>query len=149
MSSDSEYEHAVETRCGSTENPSELDRTESKLDSSIKTYGTNSYYYAHSRSKNFVVPDDAKVVTGPGIITGGTPVKLAETPAAGGFTKIKRKITKYSWCDEDDKVTVYIDDSEILEFLTLENEERFLFSLIPKASLQKSHPRASHRLFTS
>lgn len=94
---------------------------ESKLRSSIETYGTNSYYYAHSKSRDFVVPPDAKVVEGPGIITGGTPVKL-ESAEIHTPTTVRRKVEKYSWCDDGDKVRVYIDDPNVLGLITESSE---------------------------
>ena len=98
---------------------SSVPRADSKLFNSIDTYGTNSYYYAHNRE--YVVPEDAKVVEGPGIITGGAPVKLSE----GGpipSSVIKRKIEKYSWCDDEAKVRVYIDDPNILPLISESSE---------------------------
>jgi hypothetical protein len=89
---------------------------ESKLQSSIESFGSNSYYYAHSRSKEFVIPDNAIVTTGPGIITGGTPVKLSEG-AMSSPTEVSRRIEKYSWCEEGDRVQVLIDDPQIIPLL--------------------------------
>eukprot|EP00435_Cladocopium_sp_Y103_P000668 s772_g1.t1 len=40
----------------------------------LETKGTNSYYYAHNES--WEVPEHAKVRSGPGLVTGGAPVKL-------------------------------------------------------------------------
>ena len=92
-------------------------RVDSKLFNSIDTYGTNSYYYAHKKSKEFIIPDGAKVVEGPGIITGGTPVKIADgTPI--GRVVVRRKIEKYSWCDDGSKVRIYIDDPSILPLIS-------------------------------
>jgi hypothetical protein len=94
-------------------------RTDSKLRNSIETYGSNSYYYAHKKSKEFVVPADAIVVEGPGIITGGAPVKLSEgTPLQPSPSKIRKRVDKYAWCDEGDKVRIYIDDPNILPLIT-------------------------------
>ncbi len=93
--------------------PSSGKFADSKLRSSIESFGTNSYYYAHSKSTEFVVPSHAKVVEGPGIITGGQPVKIAEGGASPPST-VRRRIEKYSWSDDDHKVTLYIDDSVIL-----------------------------------
>ena len=89
---------------------------DSKLRSSIQSFGSNSYYYAHSRSKDFVVPDHAIVTTGPGIITGGAPVKLSEgnSNISG---EVIRKIEKYSWCDDGSRVQVFVDDPKILPLL--------------------------------
>jgi len=99
---------------------SSVPRADSKLFNSIDTYGTNSYYYAHNRE--FVVPEDAKIVEGPGIITGGAPVKLGEG-APISVSVIRRKIERYSWCDDESKVRVYIDDSNILPLIS-ESSER-------------------------
>jgi hypothetical protein len=96
---------------------SEGNAGDSKLRTSIDAYGKNSYYYAHSRSVEFVVPPDAKVVEGPGIITGGTPVKLGEGEPIGPVV-VRRKIEKYSWSDDDHKVTLYVDDASILPHIS-------------------------------
>lgn len=93
-----------------------ISRAESKLQSSIETYGTNSYYYAHSKAKEFVVPDHAIVVEGPGIITGGAPVKLAEETPTESLVA-RRRIEKYSWLDDGNKVRVYVDDPNILPLI--------------------------------
>jgi len=100
-----------------TESSTSLPRAESKLRESIQTYGSNSYYYAHSKSKEFVVPDHAKVFEGPGIITGGAPVKLPDgEPVPSSI--IRRRIDKYSWCDDDSNVRIYIDDPQILPHIS-------------------------------
>jgi hypothetical protein len=103
-----------------TESKTSVPRADSKLFNSIETYGSNSYYYAHSKSKEFVVPENAKVVEGPGIITGGSPVKIGDGEPVQPST-IRRKIEKYSWCDDDSKVRVYIDDPHILPHI-VEND---------------------------
>lgn len=92
-------------------------RSDSKLRNSIETYGSNSYYYAHSKSKDFVIPDGAKVVEGPGIITGGTPVKL-DVPAEAQPALVCRRIEKYAWSDDGDKVRIYVDDPNILPLIS-------------------------------
>ncbi|CAL1140091.1 unnamed protein product [Cladocopium goreaui] len=51
-----------------------LPRSESELGKNLETKGTNSYYYAHNES--WEVPGHAKVRSGPGLVTGGAPVKL-------------------------------------------------------------------------
>lgn len=95
-----------------------LSGAESKLRTSIETYGTNSYYYAHDRSRDFVVPPDAIVIEGPGIITGGAPVKIAEgEPLRAAPSKIRNRIEKYAWADEGDKVRIYIDDANVVELI--------------------------------
>lgn len=58
--------------------PSQQEKEEtnqSMLKSSISKYGQNSYYYAHSNT--ITPPAYAKVVTGPGIVTGGAPVRIS------------------------------------------------------------------------
>ena len=97
--------------------------SESKLENSINSYGSNSYYYAHSKSKEFFVPEHATVVSGPGIITGGTPVKIATGEPVLVSGRVRRKIEKYSWCDEGDKVRIYVDDSNVIPHI-LESDER-------------------------
>jgi hypothetical protein len=100
-----------------TESKSEtVRRADSKLRQSIETFGSNSYYYAHSKSREFVVPEGAKVVEGPGIITGGAPVKIGEGEVQDR-TRFKRRIEKYAWADEGDKVRIYVDDANILPLI--------------------------------
>ena len=94
----------------------QIGRTDSKLRNSIETYGSNSYYYAHSKSKEFVVPEGAKVVEGPGIITGGAPVKL-DILSDSEPVAVSRRIEKYAWSDDGDKVRIYVDDPNILPLI--------------------------------
>mmetsp|Transcript_44892 Transcript_44892/g.139688 ORF Transcript_44892/g.139688 Transcript_44892/m.139688 type:complete len:219 (-) Transcript_44892:111-767(-) len=51
-----------------------LPRDESELGRNRAAHGDKSYYYAHSG--NWEVPDHAVVRSGPGLVTGGAPVKL-------------------------------------------------------------------------
>ena len=116
MSSDSEFDEVDSTN-------KTVSGADSKLRNSIETYGSNSYYYAHQKSKEFVVPSDAIVVEGPGIITGGAPVKISEgTPLQSSPSRIRKRIEKYAWCDEGDKVRIYIDDSNILPLISESQE---------------------------
>ncbi len=105
--SDSDLEHS--------QSASAVPRADSKLYNSIDTYGSNSYYYAHNR--DYVIPEGAKVVEGPGIITGGAPVKLSEgAPVSPSL--VRRKIDKYAWCDDDSKVRVHVDDPRIIPLIS-------------------------------
>ena len=91
----------------------ETGASDSKLRDSIKTYGSNSYYYAHSRK--IEIPADAIRVEGDGLVTGGMPVLLkvgdAPTTTAGIVTK---RLTAYSWSDSGETVKIYIEDSDWL-----------------------------------
>mmetsp|Transcript_42042 Transcript_42042/g.78100 ORF Transcript_42042/g.78100 Transcript_42042/m.78100 type:complete len:224 (+) Transcript_42042:31-702(+) len=51
-----------------------LPRAESELGRNRESKGSNSYYYAHN--EGWEVPGHAKVRAGPGLVTGGAPVKL-------------------------------------------------------------------------
>ena len=89
---------------------------QSALMASIKEFGTNSvsittlksnsllqYYYAHA-PKNFNV-EGAEIFKGDGLIYGGDPVKLGVREAVKKQEdKPAKKITKYSWIDEEAKV---------------------------------------------
>eukprot|EP00389_Voromonas_pontica_P002066 GDKH01003085.1.p1 GENE.GDKH01003085.1~~GDKH01003085.1.p1 ORF type:complete len:215 (-),score=13.56 GDKH01003085.1:372-1016(-) len=83
------------------------DPTVSALRDSVAQKGENSYYYAHA--KKIQVPEGAKVVEGPGLVTGGPPRLIersvsTKSTGAGRWTAIKN----YSWCDETATVRVYV-----------------------------------------
>lgn len=48
------------------------------------------------------------------MITGGAPVKISVGEPIVTAGRVQRKIEKYSWCDDADKVRVYIEDSSVL-----------------------------------
>eukprot|EP00747_Dinoflagellata_sp_TGD_P162826 gnl/TRDRNA2_/TRDRNA2_180850_c0_seq1.p1 gnl/TRDRNA2_/TRDRNA2_180850_c0~~gnl/TRDRNA2_/TRDRNA2_180850_c0_seq1.p1 ORF type:complete len:177 (+),score=44.69 gnl/TRDRNA2_/TRDRNA2_180850_c0_seq1:82-612(+) len=79
--------------------------TNSALRDNIDKKGSNAYYYAHNRSWD--VPDSAKVVSGPGLITGGPPEKIV-----GEADKIDDSpaqfVKDYSWADGKEKLKVYV-----------------------------------------
>ena len=85
----------------------------SKLRESIRTYGSNSYYYAHSRK--IEIPADAIRVEGEGLVTGGQPVllKVGQAPASSVSNTTKR-LTAYAWADSGETVKIYIEDAEWL-----------------------------------
>jgi hypothetical protein len=99
--------------CGESDPRSE-EKRQSALKHNQETKGTNSYYYAHTRS--FDVPADAKVVSGPGLITGGTPVLLEKTQSEGEASPEKKavieSIRNYAWSEEDNVVKVSIDGGD-------------------------------------
>lgn len=82
-----------------------------------QTKGQNSYYYAHTRS--FEVPKDAKVVEGPGLITGGPPV-LLETKAPASKGPVVVPIRNYTW-NEDDLLMKVAFDGDGAELANEEN----------------------------
>ncbi|CAK9024178.1 unnamed protein product [Durusdinium trenchii] len=59
-----------------------LPRAESELGRNLEQKGTNSYYYAHN-DVAWEVQEHAKIRAGPGLVTGGAPVKLGVPEAAG------------------------------------------------------------------
>ena len=86
------------------------EENKSALQSSIKEYGTNSYYYAHA-PRDFDV-GKGKRWEGSGIIHGGEPIPVvpnASTKAKDVKKPVSKKITKYSWLDEKKKVKIYMD----------------------------------------
>ena len=101
----------------------DLDRSSSKLRESIKTYGQNSYYYAHSRPME--IPADAIRVEGAGLVTGGTPVRIA-VGAAEVVQPTMKGLTSYAWADSEETVKIYVEEAEFLaaaaEGVTLEFE---------------------------
>mmetsp|Transcript_9640 Transcript_9640/g.9498 ORF Transcript_9640/g.9498 Transcript_9640/m.9498 type:complete len:202 (+) Transcript_9640:136-741(+) len=100
----------------SSEESDAMKRSDSKLRKSLTEKGDKSYYYAHSR--DFHVPPDAKVVTGPGLITGGQPELIARSlsPEPRNVMK-KRTVKQYSWFDDEEKVKVYTEDPQLLAAL--------------------------------
>eukprot|EP00438_Fugacium_kawagutii_P012348 Skav221979 [mRNA] locus=scaffold195:1057083:1061907:- [translate_table: standard] len=79
----------------------------SALRENIQRKGENAYYYAHNRK--FEVPPDAKVISGPGLVTGGPPVKL-DIEANGSPIEEKRveAIRSFSFADDGPKVKIYL-----------------------------------------
>ena len=84
----------------------------SKLRDSIKTYGSNSYYYAHSRK--IEIPADAIRVEGDGLVTGGTPVLLKVGAAPTSIGPVTKRLTAYAWADSGETVKIYIEDADWL-----------------------------------
>jgi len=81
-------------------------RVGSALQEDLDRKGPNAYYHAHNR--DFKVPEDAKVITGAGLINGGPPVLLevgAETVTEDDRTMW---LKDYSWSDSGAKVKVYV-----------------------------------------
>jgi len=100
--------------CGESETRSEEKRA-SALKHNQETKGTNSYYYAHTRS--YEVPADANVVSGPGLITGGPPVLLESSKSESEGSPAKKivnieSIRNYAWSEEDNVVKVSVDGGE-------------------------------------
>eukprot|EP00388_Colpodella_angusta_P013074 GDKJ01032920.1.p1 GENE.GDKJ01032920.1~~GDKJ01032920.1.p1 ORF type:complete len:184 (-),score=36.48 GDKJ01032920.1:52-603(-) len=106
--------------------------TDSALRDNIERKKDNSYYYAHSRKME--LPPDAKVVKGPGLITGGFPELIAtESSPKPVITRPPAvALNKYSFLDEEDKVRIYVFKDAIPEadlvlnndIVTCEFEER-------------------------
>ncbi|CAJ1338347.1 unnamed protein product [Effrenium voratum] len=87
---------------------SELQQAATALHQNISQKGENAYYFAHSR--HFEIPEDAKIISGPGLVTGGAPVLLQDGCAE--LIKEEEKvlwIKDYSWADAGSKVKVYIE----------------------------------------
>lgn len=114
-----------------------LPREESALGQNRAKKGDQSYYYAHG--ENWNVPQNAKVLSGPGLVTGGPPRKIEpatghelggsdeDAAAAEALAELRSqivrlekelidargggvgRISKYSWVDEEAKVKVYLE----------------------------------------
>mmetsp|Transcript_87438 Transcript_87438/g.255698 ORF Transcript_87438/g.255698 Transcript_87438/m.255698 type:complete len:286 (+) Transcript_87438:68-925(+) len=84
------------------------DRSGSALQENVDRKGDNAYYYAHNRK--FEVPEHAKVISGPGLITGGQPVLLESGAMVVDASAEDRTVwmKEYSWSDSKGKVKVYI-----------------------------------------
>ena len=79
---------------------------ENALIQNIKTKGENSYYYAHA-PRNTDNMENATVLEGEGIITGGHPVLIKRQDSTTENSSYSI-IRNYSWADSDEKVSVYI-----------------------------------------
>jgi len=79
----------------------------------IQKKGENSYYYAHA-PRNIDSFEEAKVVTGDGIVTGGPPVLIKRHDSVTESSPFAI-IRNYSWADGDGKVTVYVPFEEDVE----------------------------------
>ena len=84
------------------------------LEHNIKSKGEFSYYYAHGRKFEKPSEDQGKVITGPGIITGGEPILLDKTVKEVAVIKEPNKFTKYIFYDDDKDVKIKIDLPENL-----------------------------------
>lgn len=87
--------------------------TDNALLDSIKKRGQNSYYYAHAPRTDC---DDAKSLKHNCIVTGGPP-QLITSDRGRELTEDRQvvPIRNYSWCDEDEKVTLYIPSPTTLQ----------------------------------
>lgn len=83
-------------------------RAGSALQDNLDKKGDNAYYHAHNRP--FEVPEHAKVITGPGLITGGAPVLLEVSAMEVDASDETRCawLKDFSWADYNDKVKVYV-----------------------------------------
>lgn len=79
----------------------------------IQKKGENSYYYAHA-PRNIDNLEEAKVLTGDGIVTGGPPVLIKRHESVTELSPFSI-IRNYSWADGDQKVTVYVPFEENIE----------------------------------
>merc|ERR1719203_1681835 len=84
------------------------ERKGSALQEDVDCKGENAYYYAHNRK--FEVPEHAKVISGPGLITGGQPVlmEVGSTLVDPSVDERTVWMKDYSWSDSKGKVKVYI-----------------------------------------
>ena len=86
---------------------------QSELKNSIKKKGQNSYYYAHNYGNQNFNDENAKKFYGDGLIYGGEPTLISsnqiQKPEAEEPAKVAKKIQKYSWNDEGEKVKIYIE----------------------------------------
>lgn len=88
-------------------------REDSALRQNIASKGQNAYYFAHNRE--FVVPADAKVVSGPGLVTGGAPTLISSPQPEAAVAKTDacsptEWIKDFSWADGGvSKAKVYVE----------------------------------------
>jgi len=89
-----------------------VDRQGSALQECVDKKGENAYYYAHTR--DYHVPEDAKVIAGPGLVTGGKPVLVEAGGAAVDAAAEDRTVwlKDYSYSDSEKKVKIYVPTPE-------------------------------------
>mmetsp|Transcript_90280 Transcript_90280/g.165652 ORF Transcript_90280/g.165652 Transcript_90280/m.165652 type:complete len:183 (-) Transcript_90280:105-653(-) len=100
---------------------SEFEQRETALHQNISEKGEFAYYQAHRR--HFEIPEGAKIISGPGLVTGGPP-ELVEK--GDEILKEEDKITfikDYSWADAGAKVKVYVPCEGMGDALTQETCE--------------------------
>jgi hypothetical protein len=79
---------------------------ESALHANIASKGDSAYYFAHGR--HFEIPAGAKVISGPGLVTGGAP-ELLETADTSILAKDEEvRIKEYSWAEAGPKIKIYV-----------------------------------------
>merc|ERR1719420_144539 len=82
-------------------------QTDSALWQNIAEKEQNAYYFAHNR--HFEVPVNAKIRSGPGLVTGGPPVKISSEGGSLNDAKEALPIKEYSWAESgESKVKVYV-----------------------------------------
>ncbi|OMJ75680.1 hypothetical protein SteCoe_25118 [Stentor coeruleus] len=87
--------------------------TENALVDNIKKKGENSYYYAHA-PRSFDRIEEAKVLEGEGIVTGGPPKLIQRQESVNEINSVIN-LRNYSWADGDDKVTIYVPFQEDID----------------------------------
>jgi len=88
-----------QTRC-------RLEQSETALRQNLSQKGDNAYYFAHGR--HFEIPEDAKIISGPGLVTGGPPELLEKSETLLNENDKVNLIKEYSWADAGAKVKIYI-----------------------------------------
>ena len=92
---------------------SKMEESDNALLENIKKRGENSYYYAHAPRPQENL-EEAKVLEGDGIVTGGPP-KLIMRHDSYAEVSTTSNIRNYSWADHDGKVSVYVEFEEPVE----------------------------------
>merc|ERR1719191_1552139 len=90
------------------EKRSAFEQSETALHQNIAQKGAHAYYFAHNR--HFEIPEDCKIISGPGLVTGGPPERIEAEESAPIATVEERTIwvKDYSWADASSKVKIYI-----------------------------------------
>lgn len=143
-----------------------VEKADSALHRNIAEKGGSGYYHAHSRE--YEIPANAKIITGPGLVAGGPPQRLSgpdgvidqvqHEPAAvpiEDFAEASMEpkkeavpeamgLKEYSWSDENDKVTIYV----TCEGLPADASKSLITSTFEKSSLVLEIATVPLRRFT-